>query len=227
MDDTTTWQGSRWTALVAPAVPWSEAMARENRRADDAKRLTLTEADRVQLPAAWGEFLTRDWSHFATLTMNRSGSGPVPTEAALRGELRRFLDRVHSMVNQEPQYAAVMEGLRVGNGHWHLLIADCGYLSPSKVRRAWKAGVAEVEPYDPSRGAAYYLAKGIEREPDSIDVSGDLPPKLELIAPSRGVRVRVTRSDETIDLVAWIDAYARAIVEANLHGGVTPRPEAA
>ena len=202
-------------------------MARRNQRSAGEERLTAGEADRSQLPDAWGEFLTREWSYFATLTTNRSGTGPVATEGALRGELRRFLDRVHSMVNQEPRYAAVMEGLRVGNGHWHLLIADCGYLSPSKVRRAWKAGVAEVEPYDPSRGAAYYLAKGIEREPDSIDVSGDLPPKLELIAPSRGVRVRVTRSDETIDLAAWVDAYARAIVEANLHGGVTPRPEAA
>ena len=135
----------------------------------------------ADVPRAWGAFLEGwHWSWFTTNTF-RNDTHP---EAAGKTWNRwihqlnrhifgvRYTKRLHDGVI----WARGLEYQRRGVIHFHALIGRV----PATVRRldwmdVWDglAGYARIEPYDPTRGARYYLGKYVLKGGE-VDLGGPL-----------------------------------------------------
>ena len=142
-------------------------------------------ADAKRLSAAMGDHLASfEWDFIVTLTTddnNRRGRRqrrPV-AETELRGEVRRFLRRVAGSVGRPIAYAVSYQSVGGGHAHAHALLGVCGDAAPAAVRRAWKAGISDVTRYDVTRAGAYYVSRFAGADPDSMDVSITMPPRLD------------------------------------------------
>ncbi|MDE3003384.1 MAG: hypothetical protein OXU33_14080 [Gemmatimonadota bacterium] len=106
-----------------------------------------------RLRQAWADLLRGiAWSYFVTLTFQRS-----PGRYGALSAAREWV-RIVAAGGATAVFLAVERG---GHGLWHahLLVATPATLGRKQVERQWRRGIAEVDPYDPLRGAAYYVAK--------------------------------------------------------------------
>lgn len=160
--------------------------------------------------AAYTEFLKQfEWSHFATFTAATSSDDRLlyrlpqairNMEKAAKGPVRAFW---------------VRERGTCGTPHLHALLTGTEGLSCKQIDRAWRIGRADVQSFDPSRGAVYYLTKSL-LEPDARwDLSSRLPrrvidraPILDLDDPelefpfSRELREQGIVFDTSIDMTS-------------------------
>ena len=108
-----------------------------------------------ELETAWGDLLdVWTWTHFATLTFAR----PVGEEGA-RLEFGRWIRRLQQRSRGKVGRFYAAERGSGGLLHLHALIEAS--LPPEAAQAAWLAGRAEVVPYDRTRGARFYVTKGI------------------------------------------------------------------
>ena len=124
----------------------------------------------------WGVWVGRDfiWDHFVTLTFVHP-----KTEAAALVQFRRWLRRVEQRAKKGVGWFVVLERGAAGLLHLHVLLVHTDHLHAGAVGKAWRCGRVDVTPYDPSRGAAYYLTKDIGKA--IVDLSHDLAPPHKLI----------------------------------------------
>lgn len=130
-----------------------------------------------QHAAQLAEYLSGfDWSHFLTLTSKKQHP-----EAALRREFEEgFIRRLAKQAGAPIPFFRVIEGGTVPGSlpHLHAFIAGARRLTTTAIGSAWRLGFTRVKVYDPTRGAARYLAKGIPLAPDSYDFSRRHPVRL-------------------------------------------------
>jgi len=132
-------------------------------------RTTGPVISRRRLIAEWGDFLSSlRWTHFCTLTFEYEAS----VSSAFRS-LKRFARRVGRKA--QVRWFAVAERGVAGLVHLHVLLDVPGQLSPDHLVGEWRVGRVEVEEYDSSRGAGYYLAKGMGTQCDDYGFSDCLP----------------------------------------------------
>jgi hypothetical protein len=128
-------------------------------------------ADRA-LQEAWGswiETLAR-WEWYLTLTFREI----VHPEAA--GKCwRRFIREVEDS-KRAIQWVRALEYQRRGVIHFHALTAGMDLLSYNAVRGLWRWGYSWIEPYEPGRGANYYLGKYLAKGGEN-DVGGSFGPQ--------------------------------------------------
>lgn len=134
-----------------------------------------------QLPDVWGEFLSVwPWSWFTTHTFRRE-THPESANKVWRlwiHQLNRqiFGPRYYKRSSDGVIWARGSEYQQRGALHYHALIGRV----PDWVHRldwldAWDdlAGFARVEPYDPSKGARFYLGKYVLKGGE-VDLGGPL-----------------------------------------------------
>lgn len=137
-----------------------------------------------EISDAYGSFLSRrDWSFLVHLTVDdrdRRGTrfGRPWTGAGVAAEFRRFHRRLETMARGPVPFVRVIEGASIQHFHIHALLGSCASLTPELVRHAWKGGFSEAERFDPTRRGAYYATKFVGFDPDSIDLSENLPAQL-------------------------------------------------
>src|SRR5690348_16528295 len=123
----------------------------------------MTRLEQQQRPAAvsaaMGDYAASfAWDFITTLTnddLDLSGRRcrRPTTEFGLRAEVARFVRRMQKMA-PEVAYLIAYQGLDTGHGHAHALLGNCSALSPWRVRRAWKAGISDVQRYDSTQAGA-------------------------------------------------------------------------
>lgn len=132
----------------------------------------FTERDEVlddrRLINEWGAFLSHfHWQAFATPTFKR-----LVTKAEARNAIMRWLGEMGEDVYA---YVAYEEGTAGGRTHCHALVGGLPTKDEKRTRlhllrlcihRAawswkwrWKKGEIKIDQYDPTRGAAWYVAK--------------------------------------------------------------------
>lgn len=99
-----------------------------------------------------GNFLTDfDWQLYATPTFRF----PVTFTQAQRvvGEwVAKFGPQAYA-------FAGYQKGEAGGRTHAHLLVGGLvGQIAKTRAGRLWKSGNIKIEPYDPNRGAAWYVS---------------------------------------------------------------------
>lgn len=109
------------------------------------------------LVEAWGELLAPfrfDW--FATLTFRNNVPRPV-AEVGWR-DLCRWL---RAKAGHRVEWFRVAELQTRGVVHFHALVGDCAGVRRLSAVDWWRDryGFAQVQPYDPGRGARFYLTK--------------------------------------------------------------------
>ncbi len=111
-----------------------------------------------------------DWTQWVTLTF---GSSFEPTDASVWSKFSRWVRRLTQSAGRRIGYFAVREKGRHGRPHLHVLLAKTEDLSGSRITDAWSHGRAEAEQYDPSKKAAYYLAKFANDDDADFDLLVD------------------------------------------------------
>jgi len=121
-----------------------------------------------------GEWLAlKDWDCWCTWTFDaRFGdTGPSPDRCLYH--TRRWIE---NLPGRSYGYFVAVERGRGGRVHSHGLLAIPRGCSPKRksIWHSWKNhyGRSRVLPYDPDRGAAYYVAKYITKEPLHWDIGG-------------------------------------------------------
>ena len=139
---------------------------------DEADRLRLT----LETRRTWGEWLAREfiWHHVVTATF-----ASPPTEPAALFQLRRWLRRLEQRANHAVGWFAALERGAAGRLHFHVLTVHTDHLEPTALENAWPCGRVDAARYDPARGAAYYLTKGLASE--DVDFGHDIAPPHKLI----------------------------------------------
>ena len=116
----------------------------------------------------WGAFLSEfNWSHFVTLTTRHA----VGRDCLVREFKDVFIRRLaFESLASVPWFYAV-ECTAAGHPHLHALVSAAPTLTSADVERCWGLGYARAGRYNPARGAAYYLTKHLEMDPDGYDLS--------------------------------------------------------
>ena len=103
--------------------------------------------DRWQVPWAW--WATHTYRHPAGLR-------------TAQGDFERWVDTIAAQVRGHVLVAVGFEAQGRGALHMHAILAfgpGVQPLAPAIGARLWRKGSSQVEPYDPTKGAAFYLAK--------------------------------------------------------------------
>lgn len=142
--------------------------------------------DAARVSSAMGDFCSSfAWDFFATLTADdddRRGHRhrrPV-TEHELQGEVGRMVRRLTASAQRPVSFVMAYQSIAGGHGHVHALLGDCGNLSIDRVRSAWKGGRSDVQRYDSTKGGAYYVPRFAGVDPDQMQFSATMPPRLRL-----------------------------------------------
>lgn len=112
------------------------------------------------------------WRHYATLT-DDCGNSP----ASLLRQGLRFVRRLESRARGRVDYFLIVEGAGRDFPHLHALLLGTDSLTVREIERQWRLGVTSVRRFDPTRGAASYVAKELAHadfDPDLYDIR--LPP---------------------------------------------------
>jgi hypothetical protein len=155
-------------------------------------RGSVPNANSDQLPEAWGAFLHQfAWDHVATLTFRHSPS----VDAAIREFLnwiRRLSKRTQGAI---PWFSALERG-RSGWLHHHVLTAGTASLTVETMRETWWTwgGISKIEVFDPARGAAWYVSKGVPERCAWYDVTRRRPPLRPCCGLTCEVRTAITHS---------------------------------
>jgi hypothetical protein len=121
----------------------------------------------------WGRWLdAHAWDHFVTATCRSERSSPELAREFVRGFVRRVAFDARRSIGW---YAAIENG-RGGRLHLHALLWGTGKVAAERLAEAWKAGICCAVPYNPHRGAAQYVTKGIDDRVVWWDVSRTWPP---------------------------------------------------
>ena len=142
---------------------------------------------------ALGEWFSGDfiWHHFVTLTfaprqreenwlVRRSRRGrQESSETGAHNELRRWIRRLEKCAQRGVGWVAALERGAAGRLHFHVLTAHTQHLTSRALVKAWHCGRADASPYDPTKGASYYLAK--DTDSARVDFSFDIAPAHKLI----------------------------------------------
>lgn len=115
---------------------------------------------------AWIESLAR-WEWYLTLTFRES----VHPEAA--GKRWEGFVRAVEGSTRQLRWVRALEVQRRGVIHFHALTAGMERLRYNAVRRQWTWGYSWIEPYQPGRGAHFYLGKYLAKGGE-IDLSRSL-----------------------------------------------------
>ena len=117
--------------------------------------------------AAIGSYLgSYRWDHFVTL----STQGGV-SNARLDCEFRQYVRQLARSTQGPIAWVYFMECEAGGHGlHLHALLAGTGALTTKRIEKRW-LGNTRVSVYDPTRGARWYVPKGIARNWVHWDVS--------------------------------------------------------
>ena len=139
-------------------------------------------ADRP-LQDAWGAWIERlaPWEWYLTLTFAEI----VHPEQAER-KWRAFVKRVEGKRGRAICWVRALEYQRRGVIHFHALLAGMEFLAYNAVRQLWPWGFSWIEPYQPGRGANFYLGKYVAKGGE-IDVGGPLqnPSQTQRLLPLR------------------------------------------
>ena len=122
--------------------------------------------DDAEIAGAWGRFLHRHpWSWYCHLTFRGSPS----VEKALHTlrywmhclNAKQFGSHYARRGRQGIRHVRGLEHQRRGSPHFHLLMIETSRLSIDHATREWKrlAGDALIQPFDRSKGGAFYVAK--------------------------------------------------------------------
>ena len=116
----------------------------------------------ASLSTAWGEHLSRfAWDWFTTLTFKRSVSA-----AAADYAWRDFCKWLRQDCGHRCEWFRVAELQSRGAIHLHALMGDCANVRRLSAMDYWftRYGIARVVPYDPARGARYYLCQYVAKD---------------------------------------------------------------
>ena len=145
---------------------------------------------KTPIAEAFGDWLSRyPWSHWGTFTFrdyrpkDPSGTlGPArapayagPSPMFARRAADEYLGRLSSPTRGGVPYFRGDElGPRTGRLHLHMLFALPPDLQvpAAALKRAWPYGFAVIEHYDPTKGAAHYIAKYVSKGFRDYDVGG-------------------------------------------------------
>ncbi len=146
--------------------------------------------------AAMGDFLNGyPWAHWCTLTFRPPAS--ERDAARVPREWGRWRKKIRGAVPVGLEYAlrqwavfartttvaagvplfwfyGVEHGERLGRLHLHALFGNTERLPAPLMRASWTAGFAQVDAYDPTRGASYYVTKYVTKELAEWDVSSSV-----------------------------------------------------
>ncbi len=123
----------------------------------------------------WGDYLMGyKWTLFATLTTRAPMS-----EARIVNAFDIWIRKLARVAQGPPAWLRSIEHHACGNHlHIHTLIWMPPCVTPSTAQALWTLGRADVERFDPAKGAAYYVGKTFHSAPDSYDVSRRMPPSV-------------------------------------------------
>ena len=130
------------------------------------------EADRLRLTLsarrAWGIWLQHHVrpDHFVTLTFRH----PARVETAIR-EVRRWIQRVGQRAKHRIGWFYALERRGAGYLHLHVLVTGTRLLPTRDLERAWCCGRADASPYDPAKGASYYVTKDVGFTIEHYDIA--------------------------------------------------------
>jgi len=144
---------------------------------------------REVLKAEWGTWLSRDWDWdwWVTLTYDAKKFRPGSPDHTAVGWARSDQDWsnwlgsvVASAVKDDamrPPYwfrGREPNPYRYGT-HFHALVGGVAHLSRREAWAAWfnQHGHARIEPYDPQRGAGFYVAKYVTKELGDLQFSAN------------------------------------------------------
>src|SRR5713101_1669377 len=135
----------------------------------------LDRDQRLQARDALGPWLrTFTWDHCVTLTFSHAS-----TETTARTRFMTWLRRLEQLAQRSVGWCHALERGAAGRLHFHVLTVGTDHLAPRSIELAWRYGRADAARYDPGRGAAYYLTKGVGC--DALDLSYDIAPPSKLI----------------------------------------------
>lgn len=128
--------------------------------------------------AAYADFLRQfEWAHFATFT------AATASDDLLLYRLPQAIRNMEKAAKKPVRAFWVRERGAYGTPHLHVLLTGTEGLSSKQIDRAWRIGRADVQVYDPARGAVFYLTKSL-LEPDARwDLSSRLPRRVTNRAP--------------------------------------------
>jgi hypothetical protein len=127
---------------------------------------------------AWGAYLHEfSWDHFATLTFRY----PQSVDTAIREILNWVRHLSKDTQRPIPCFYAIERGAS-GWLHVHMLTAGTASLTVEKMRKAWRAGISRIEVFDQTRGAAWYVSKGLLGRCEWYDVSRRRAPLRRAVA---------------------------------------------
>ena len=136
---------------------------------------------------AYGDWLVKyEWTHWVTLTISPKGGTRLGRAGRCRRStadvLRAFKEEYHRFCtkvtgSRVPYVISVESGLFGDNPHGHALLYGTEMIAPERLQSAWRHGRAKVEVYDPTKAAAYYLAKEAARDDFALEVSKNMPPR--------------------------------------------------
>lgn len=155
-------------------MPLRDHAELQERRSKDLNR-------RAMLPKEWGEFIAglAPWSWFVTITFrNTAYGGAAPTRDSALRRIYGWLADVQAAAGGVRIGWILAEefGRTGGRWHCHLLICGVGHVQ----RRFWwseayrRFGIARIEPFDHTQGAAFYAAKYAAKALGEIHFGGFL-----------------------------------------------------
>jgi hypothetical protein len=141
--------------------------------------LTGPEDDNYKLSRAaqhaWGDWLGQfQWHHFATLTFTAQ-----PSSGGAKSLFRGWLRRLEQQAKLSLGWFYVLERGAAGLLHVHVLTAGTTNLGICAMESAWANGRSDVSVYEPTRGAAHYVTKGLGGRAEDYDFC--LPSSFSLI----------------------------------------------
>ena len=167
-----------------------------DRAKEQVEHAIREERDR-QLVSELGEFIRNllEWSWYVTITFRF-----YPGRTRTLPEVIHYLnDLEHAACNPIGWIVADGFGEKGERYHCHLLVAGVDHVDIDEWwRRSFaRFGRSEIKRYDPSKGAAYYVAKHALAETGSLSVGGKLLDSPCAVTPGLPVgRVVVARSAE-------------------------------
>jgi hypothetical protein len=125
------------------------------------------------LSVSWGEFLSQfSWDWYVTLTFD----GDVKTFTA-HNRCKAWLRALEKAAGHPIAWFRADEyGERFGKFHMHLLIANVAHIHRFTFMELWnqRNGFARIYPFDPRKGAAFYVSEYVSKQLGEWEISDNL-----------------------------------------------------
>lgn len=135
----------------------------------------MQDKEYLRIRQAWGNWLhyTWAWEWFVTLTFRQDEVGTGRANALWS----KWLKQLVKETGNDVQFVRVTEYQRYrGIPHYHALMLNLKHVRRLKWLDRWVAlaGWARVLPYEPKRGASYYLSKYVIKDTGEVVFSDDI-----------------------------------------------------